>query len=323
MRFSRLLAGFALVALMGAGCDWRSLPLVERFAPASTSTVALGGTPLEAAKAIQFLPGDTFEVRQTVFGFGAFLPDLLGSKDGVRMVTITRFAPANFANFSWTVTTEKETKASIDARTAYERDLEQNPRGIGEKVAVPPVPQMERVTASGTVMDVSLKTPHSAYLPAYWSPGLNNLMNEKSGIWLSEDAFMELVRTRHTILNLGVFDAEANQAAKNVADLKTTLDRLRKQANEDSKFQDLTLLEAEPDFIEYPLEVNGRTVMVSAIKAKNWFGEVIILNSAQNPMILKVTMNPLAASASDAIGGNVALLDKMYGYEISNIQLKR
>lgn len=323
MRFSRLLAGFVLVALMGAGCDWRSLPLAERFAPASTSTVALGGTPLEAAKAIQFLPGDTFEVRQTVFGFGAFLPDLLGSKDGVRMVTITRFAPANFANFSWSVTTEKETKASLDARAAYERDLEQNPRGIGEKVAVPPVPQMERVTASGTVMDVSLKTPHSAYLPAYWSPGLNSLMNEKSGIWLSEDAFMELVRTRHTILNLGVFDAEANQAAKNVADLKTTLDRLRKQANEDSKFQDLTLLEAEPDFIEYPLEVNGRTVMVSAIKAKNWFGEVIILNSAQNPMILKVTMNPLASSASDAIGGNISLLDKMYGYEISNIQLKR
>ena len=323
MRFSRLLAGFALVALMGAGCDWRSLPLVERFAPVSTSTVALGGTPLEAAKAIQFLPGDTFEVRQTVFGFGAFLPDLLGTKDGVRIVTITRFAPANFANFSWTVTTEKETKASLDARAAYERDLEQNPRGIGEKVAVPPVPQMERVTASGTVMDVSLKTPHSAYLPAYWSPGLNNLMNEKSGIWLSEDAFMELVRTRHTILNLGVFDAEANQAAKNVVDLKTTLDRLRKQANEDSKFQDLTLLEAEPDFIEYPLEVNGRTVMVSAIKAKNWFGEVIILNSPQNPMILKVTMNPLAASASDAIGGNVALLDKLYGYEISNIRLNR
>ena len=100
---------------------------------------------------------------------------------------------------------------------------------------------------------------------------------------------MELVRTRHTILNLGVFDAEANQAAKNVADLKTTLDRLRKQANEDGQFQDLTLLEAEPDFIEYPLEVNGRTVMVSAIKAKNWFGEVIILNSAQNLSLIHIS----------------------------------
>lgn len=323
MRSYRIFVGLALMALFGAGCDWRSLPLVERFAPVSTSTVSLGGTPIEAAKAIQFLPGDTFEVRQTVFGFGAFLPDLLGSKDGVRMVTVTRFAPSNFANFSWNVTTEKETTASINARKAYERDLDANPRGIGDKASIPPVPIMERVTASGTVMDVSLKTPHSAYLPAYWSSGLNDLMNEKSGIWLSEDAFMELVRTRHTILNLGVFDSEANQAARNVADLKSALDRLRKQANEDGKFKDLTLLEAEPDFIEYPLEVNGRTVTVSAIKAKNWFGEVIVLNSAQNPMILKVTMNPLASSASDALGGNVALLDKLYGYDISNIQLKR
>lgn len=324
MRLNRLFAGLCLIALMGAGCDWRSLPLVSRFAPAaSTSTVSFGESPIEAAKAIQFLPGDTFEVRQTVLGFGAFLPDLFGNKDGVRTVTITRFAPSNFANFSWSVTTEQETQASIEARKAYERELETNPRGIGEGVTAPPVPKMEQVTASGTVLDVSLKTPHSAYLPAYWSPGVQSLMNEKSGIWLSEDAFMELVRTRHTILNLGVFDSEANQAAKNVAELKTALDRLRKQANEDGKFKDLTLLEAEPDFIEYPLQVNGRTVTVSAIKAKNWFGEVIVLNSAQNPMILKVTMNPLASTASDALGGNIALLDKMYGYEISNIQLKR
>lgn len=323
MRSYRLFASLALIALLGAGCDWRSLPLVERFSPTTTSTVSLGGTPLEAAKAIQFLPGDTFEVRQTVFGFGAFLPDLLGSKDGVRMVTMTRFAPSNFANFSWNVTTEKESDASVAARKKYDLDLAANPRGIGDASGIPPVPVMERVTASGTVMDVSLKTPHSAYLPAYWSSGLNDLMNEKSGIWLSEDAFMELVRTRHTILNLGIFDSEANQAAKNVADLKTALDRLRKQANEDGKFKDLTLLEAEPDFIEYPIQVNGRTVTVSAIKAKNWFGEIIVLNSAQNPLILKVTMNPLASSASDALGGNIALLDKLYGYEISNIKLNR
>jgi hypothetical protein len=323
MRIHRLFVVLALVALSGAGCDWQSLPFADRFAPASTSTVSFGSTPAEAATAIQFLPGDTFEVRQTVFGFGAFLPDLLGSKDGVRMVTVTRFAPMNFANFTWNVTTEKETDASMKARQDYERDLEANPRGIGDKTAVPPVPQMERVTASGTVMNVSLKTPHNSHLPAYWSPGVTDLMQEKSGIWLSEDAFRELVRTRHTILNLGVFDSEANQAAKNVAELKTALDRLRKQASEDGKFKDLTLLESEPDFIEYPLQVNGRTVNVSAIKAKNWFGEVIILNSIQNPMILKVTMNPLASSASDALGGNVAFLDKLYGYEVSNIQLKR
>lgn len=313
-----------LLALLGAGCEFGNLPLVQRFSPSSsTSTVSFGSTPLEAAKAIQFLPGDTFEVRQTVFGFGAFLPDLLGSKDGVRMVTVTRFAPTNFANFDWSVTSEKETDASIKARQAYERDLETNPRGIGEQSPTQPVPQTERVTATGTVNNVSLKTPHSAHMPAYWSPGTTELMGEKSGIWLSEDAFQELVRTRHTILNLGIFDSEANQAARNVSELKSALDKLRKQANEDGKFKDLTLLEAEPDFIEYPLQVNGKTITVSAIKAKNWFGEIIVLNSLQNPMILKVTMSPLASTASDAIGGNVAFLDKLYGYEISNIQLKR
>ncbi len=324
MRIFRVIAGFGLLALLGAGCQLPSLPFVEHFTgTANTSTVSLGGTPVEAAKAIQFLPGDTFEVRQTVFGFGAFLPDLLGSKDGVRMVTITRFAPQYFANYDWTVTSEKETSASIKARQAYDKDLIDNPKGIGENGAVPPVPKLEKVTASGTVMNASLRTSHSAYLPAYWSAGVNDLMGEKSGIWLSDDAFQELVRTRHTILNLGVFDSEANQAAKNVSELKSALEKLRKQANEDGKFSDLTLLESEADFIEYPLQVNGQMVTVSAIRAKNWFGEVIVLNSVQNPMILKVTMNPLSSSASDALGGNVAFLDKLYGYEVSNIQIKR
>jgi len=323
MLMRRLAVGMAFLALVGAGCDWRSIPFVGQLGPAASSTVAFGTSSAEAANAVQFLPGDTFEIRQTVFGFGAFLPDLFGDKDGVRLVTLTRFAPMNVANLSWSVTTEQETDASRKAREAYARELEEHPRGIGAAGPTPPVPQMEHVTTSGVINDISLKTPHTAFLPALWTAGTRSLMNEKSGIWLSDDAFQELVRTRHTILNLGVFDSEANQAARNVTELKSTLDRLRKQASEDGKYKDLTLLDAEADFIDWPLQVNDRTVTVSAIRAKNWFGEIIVLNNRQNPMILKVTMNPVAASAADALGGNVAFLEKLYGYEISNVVLKR
>ncbi len=312
-----------LLAASGWGCRLGNLPFSNEGTETTTSTVSFGSSAVEAAKAIQFMPGDTFEVRQTVLGFGAFLPDLFQSKNGVRTVTLTRFAPMNTANFSWNVTVDQETAASIKARAEYDKEVASHPRAIGEAGPVPPVPQMETVTVTGTVMEASLKSSHAAFLPAYWGQGVKNLENEKSGIWLSQDAFDELVRTRHTILNLGVFDSEANQAARNVSELKSAIDKLRKQANEDGKFKDLTLLEAEPDFIEWPLQVNGKTVNVSAIRAKNWFGEVVILNSAQNPMILKVTLNPLAAGASDALGGNTDVLSKMYGYEVSNIQIKR
>jgi len=323
MRISYLFMAMVFLATLGMGCDFSSLPYASRIFPTATSTIDFGADSLSAARAVQFLPGDTFEIRQTVLGFGSFIPDLLGNKDGVRFVTISRFAPMNFANLDWKVESKQESAYSVKARELYERQLEENPQGIGEGVKAPPIPQMEDVTVSGTVMNINLKTPHSTYLPVYWGAGLNDLMNEKSGIWLTEDAFNELVRTRRTILNLGVFDSDANQAAKNVSELKTALDKLRKQADEDGKFKDLTLLEAESDFVDYVLKINGRRVTVSAIKAKNWFGEVIVLNNPQNPLILKVTMNPISSSASDALGGSFSFVDKFYGYEISNIELTR
>lgn len=318
-RFRSLFVLVAGLALFGAGCDWWGW--LSGFSTTSTrSYISSTSTAVEAANALQFAPGDTFEVRQTVLGFGAFLPDLLNSLDGVRTVTVTRFAPMHGAAFEWALTTTRETTASKKLRADYEAELKRNPRGIGESGPTPPTLATEKVTATGTVLGLGLAAPHTAFLPTYWPEGRYDALGEKTGIWLSEDAFQELVRTRRTILNLGLFDESLNQAVKNVGELKTAISNLRQQAAEEGARKDLTELEADGEFIEWPIDINGERRMVSAIRAKNWFGEVIVLNSRQNPLILKVTLNPVTAGVEAANGGAV---DKLFGYEVRNIRINR
>ena len=309
-----------LLATAGFGCSGEYWPFGN-----TTSTggfISSTSTAVEAAEAIQFIPGDTFEVRQTVFGFGAFLPDLLKTDEGIRYVTVLRFAPTHVAELQWNVIATRETDASKRARARYERDLEENPRGIGESVIPPPNVVTERVTTTGTLLGINLRTSHTALLPVYWKEGRYDVVGERTAIWLSDDAFLELVKTRRTILNLGIFDEAVNQAAKNITGLKDAYARLRNTAAEEGKFKDLTQLEADPEFIEWPLDVNGERRIVSAIRARNWFGEVIVLNNRQNPMILKVTLNP-AAVATDAINGEGDVVEKLFGYEVKNIRLNR
>lgn len=302
----------AALALAGAGCAWFGGE--NGRDPAERKSAAV-----EAAEAIQFIPGDTFEIRQTVLGFGAFLPELLNTQEGIRNVTIRRFAPTHVVELDWELVATRETEGSKKLRAEYEAELRRNP---GTKTPVPTI-ATERVTVSGQLLGINLRTSHTALLPAYWQEGTQNALGEKTGLWLSDDAFMELSKTNKTILNLGVFDDALNQAVKNVAELKDALAALRQKASQEEAYKDLTLLEAEPERIEWPLTVNGEKRTVSAIRARNWFGEVIVLDNRQNPIILKVTLNPPVAGMDVAAGNGASVMERLFGYEVNNIVLKR
>ncbi|HVM90841.1 MAG TPA: hypothetical protein VMU11_03015, partial [Verrucomicrobiae bacterium] len=106
-----MMVPLVLLAAGGFGCASFNLPDL----PGATTSTDGGdstSTAVQNANALQFLPGDTFEIRQTVLGFGAFLPDLLKTDDGVRTVTIQRFAPTHSAELKWQVTATTETDAS-------------------------------------------------------------------------------------------------------------------------------------------------------------------------------------------------------------------
>lgn len=309
MRIYSVLAGVVLAGftLLGAGCAGDN----------NSDQTFKGLDPKQAANKIQFMVGDTLEVRQTFMGIGAFLPDLRGTKDGIRQVTITRFAPMNVASLAWKIETQRESKEAVKV-DKFEQVL------VAPGTSQPePKTVTENVTISGTITDVNLKASHSAFLPAYWKEGPMAIAGEKSGIWLSDDAYMELSRTQQTPLNFGMFDADVNEVAKNWNELSEAMNKLRTQANTDNARGDLTLLKADDAPVSIKLKVNGQEVAVQAIRARNWFGEILVLDNRQNPMILKVVVNPLFAGAGELLGGGLNSLEELFGYEVTNIVLNR
>lgn len=302
VRFAALAALVCSTALFGIGC---------LGAGNTPSGPVDGQAAIEAAEGIQFIAGDTFDIRQAPFGFGAFSPELLAGEDGVRTVTIRRFAPMHVAELEWELVTTRETESSKRLRSAYEEEARKNPATS----APAPTRATERVTTRGELLGINLRTPHTAFFPLYWPERRHDLLGEKSGLWLSDDAFLELVKTRRTILNYGVFDDALDAARNNVPGLREALASLRRDAAEEGGRRDLTELAAEAEFIEWPLEVNGRPTVVSAIRARNWFGEIVVLNNRQNPLILKLSL------ASEEGGDDTAILDELFGYEIKTVYL--
>lgn len=200
--------------------------------------------------------------------------EVKSAQGDTRTVTVKRFAPMNHAEIEWSVT-------------------------------------KDGVSTTGTVTNINLQNSHAAQLPAYWQKGKQSLADEKTGIWLSDDAFQELSRTKQTILNYGIFDEDAQTISKSDPGFKTAYDALRQRAGTDGKTHDLTLMKADAEPIEWKLSVNGKERTVSAWKARNWFGEIIVLNDRQNPLILKLNLN------------QDEFMDKVYAYEIVNIEMKR
>jgi hypothetical protein len=49
---------------------------------------------------------------------------------------------------------------------------------------------------------------------------------------------------------------------------------------------DVFLANAEQDPVSVPLMVNGEEIAVDALRVTTWFGEFLILNNPQNPLIL-------------------------------------
>ncbi len=307
------------VMIMGVGCI-KPAPSETSNAGAKSSLPFAELSAKEAAARVTFSEKDTFEVRQTFFGFGAFLPDLTGSTQGVRSVTVTRFAPRETAAVKWMTVEERETEASKKARADYDRLISQKTYAIGEKMPMPPEPQMEKETAEGALTDLNLRSSHALFPPVYWLPGETIIKSDQSGIWLSDEAFEELRQTRQTVLSFGVLDATANKISQNISQLRSAWDRLRHQAQEDGKGKERTVLKADPEFLDWTLKVNGQDATVSAIRAKNWFGEIVVLNNRQNPLILKMTLNPMLAGAS--IFNKQEGWSHIFGFEITNVVVR-
>lgn len=171
-------------------------------------------------------------------------------------------------------------------------------------------------SATGTLKLAQYGDAHAMLLPAFWLKG-DSSAAANGGLWLSSDAYSDLVGAGKSEWRLGLAEnafSALSKAFKTFNDLSTRLSGSATATQVASPFtiEKTAVVEA------YPLTIDGRIVLVRAIKATSWFAEFLILENPENPLILKVTVNPVAAPALKALESAEIRWDEL-GYEITSI----
>jgi hypothetical protein len=302
------------VVTFGAGCNQAKSVIsniTNSVQPAGPRLAVFDGlSPADASKKINFVPGSQIEMRQTYLGLGAKLADKLSgdSKDGVRIITLERFAPENVANLKWKLSRKVETDASIKARQAYESS--------GSKGTAPePVTEMQTVT--GGLINVDLTVTHKLFPPAYW-PTDNIPSRSTSAIWISNEVYEELTKTKTATIYFGITDDFLFGAMNTAQQFSDAINALKASVQKIQNKTDVDLTKADAELAEWPLTVNGKDIKVQVIKARNWYGEIVVLDNPQNPLILKMTFNPVDAGLAN-LATNNSFLQSLIGYEITRL----
>lgn len=298
--------GFS-VALFGLGCSHPPGAPDQKPSGPQASTFE-NVSPADAAKRINFVPASSLEVRSTFLGFGAKLAAALAGekKEGTRVITIDRFAPGEVAALTWKLSTKVEAASSIKAREDAKKANKPEPE-----------PVMVDQAETGKLSGINLKDASSLMLPAFWPQTDTSTALGTSAIWLSRDAFEGLSRNRVATLNFGLVDASLQGDVKKAKEFADALSKLQGQVTKIEDRTDVFKLEGDKDTIEWPIKVNGKDIKVEAIKAHTWFGEIVVLNNSQNPLILKATLNPAAEGLSSIF--NLGALQALLGYEVTSI----
>lgn len=171
-------------------------------------------------------------------------------------------------------------------------------------------------SATGTLKLGPYEGARAMLLPAFWLAGESSA-DGNGGLWLSRAAYDDLAGEGKTEWRLGLAENAFSTLSKAFAafnDLSAKLSGSATSTRVDSPFtiEKTAVVEA------YPLTVDGRIVLVKAIKATSWFAEFLVLENAENPLILKVTVNPVAAPALKALESAEIRWDEL-GYEITSI----
>lgn len=297
----------ALLAI-GAGCGTGNVVGPEGQVDTRTLTSL---SPEEVTKQLTFKVGSSFLIQQTVIPFEGDYR-IVDSSKNERIVNVVSYSPMSEAEITWELNQFVETDESRAAREAYEAG-----NGEQEEASEPPEPEYGQLISSGVLTRINLSTSHELTLPVRWEAGERALSS--SAVWVSNDVFRELSRTRNSTIYLQAIDA-AHWATVGSEELQSTVASLREHVRDISDRVDVDFMKAEGDVVEWPIRVNGEDIRVEVIKARNWFGEIVVLNNPSNPLVLKFEFNP-SVEGIEAGSEEMNIIRGLLSYEITEIAL--
>lgn len=173
-------------------------------------------------------------------------------------------------------------------------------------------------SATGSLMLAEYAGAQAMLLPAFWPKGASSAEGN-GGLWLSRAAYDGLAANGRTEWRLGLAENAFSTLSKAFATFNDLSAKLSGSATSTQVRSPFTI-EKTAVIEAYPMTVDGRIVLVRAVKATSWFAEFLILENRENPLILKVTVNPVAAPALKSLESAEIRWEEL-GYEITSISL--
>lgn len=297
MRLPTTRFGFVLVAscllLAGAGCDWGTrvtLPFKLPVFPSSPEAVSLS---------VPFRIGLKAELRPTTLGVTGTVDDLLGQENERTRLELREDDPAS-ASLGWERETFIETEASKRARAA--------------EANLPPA--FERKTFSGETPFGLVSAGSALFLPAFWSTD-REPPSQNSGAWLSRATYRALVEEGAAEVRLGVGDERLAAIAGAVQAFNALAARLG--ASSESAASPSAFRFERSGEATFPVRIDGRVEFAAVVTAKSGLADLVVLKNPENPLVLKITFNPLALGALTAFSG-LGVDPARLGYEITSLE---
>lgn len=285
-------------------------------------------TPEQAAQSLALLVGHEIVVQPTVLGLGGKVVGWFGADEEVRTMTIDEWMAGEKVSLHWSITTQVETSESVTTRERYEQAYASSP--VGVEIPSQPEPVYEAKIVSGSIASESLATADKLSLPEAWQEGDAGI-STSSLIWLSRTQYDELVDTRSTVVSLGLFDESLIRVESATTQLTSVVDKLsgfldpilgteeQPVQEEVSESESLLTLEADPEWGEYTLLVDGVRTKVRVVEAKNAFASYKVLANADNPLILEIQLTPLSRGNLDLLS-LTGFTEGFGGYEVTEIK---
>lgn len=296
--------------ILGAGCV---------AAPVSSLS------PEQAAQSLALAVGDEIVVQPTVLGLGGKVVGWFGADEEERLVTINKWVAGEKVDLSWSISTQGETAESSAAREAHQQQYATSP--VGTDIPNEPEPVYEERLVAGAIASESLALADTLGLPESWPEG-DGGVSTSSLIWLSREQYDELVSTRSTIVSLGLFDEsllnveDATGKLSSLVDRLATLIGMEKSAQEETTQTDsLLTVEADPQWGEYRVLVDGVQTSVRVVKARNAFASYSILANVDNPLVLEIQLTPLSRGNLELLS-SAGFTEGFGGYEVTVINKK-
>lgn len=283
-------------------------------------------SPEQASASLVLAPGHHIVIQPTILGVGGTVLDWLGSDEEQRNISVREWVAGEKVVLDWSITTEVETTESVAAREAYKIQYATSP--VGTEIPEEPEIVYEEKVVSGSIASEMMADADTLSLPEAWPEG-DGGSSTSSLIWMSRTHYEELVNTRTTTVSLGLFDESLMRVEDVTGQIQSVVDKLsglldpifgpQSEETQEESAESLIALEADPEWGEYTVLVDGTKTTVRVVEAKNAFASYKILANPDNPLILEIQLTPLSQGNLELLSID-GLTEGFGGYEVTEIK---